>query len=191
MTKNASSGSRSDKPGDRDLGLRAESFEITPELVAANLTFGGRQVMKLPGEMVSAVERIWRDSEFVWPTTVSVTGITMDVEPNPGAEPPQHAWSRVSVLGTGWTPGQPVALKWNNAFGFPGDAISLPDAEAGPNGFFGVDIVLKTVPKRHTDFVWAQQDQLVLEAQQPGKDGTILRADQRAIPPHVVWQWIR
>lgn len=175
-----------------DLGIRSESFEITPELVAANLTFGGSQVMKLPGEMISAVERIWLDRDFTWPTTIAVTRISLSVDPEPGAEPPETVWSRVSILGTGWDPDRPVSLKWNNAFGFPGASIALPDAQPGQSGFFGADVVLKTVRKRHSDFVWEHNNQLVLVAQQKAQNGQILKsADQRAIPPHVVWQWIR
>lgn len=187
----------SNRPGgeeitDHDLGLRSESFEITPELVAANLTFGGSQVMKLPGEMISAVERIWLDTEFTWPTTISVTSISMSVEPAPGAEPPQEVWSHVSILGTGWAADKPVTLKWNNAFGFPDATIVLPEAKPGPTGFFGVDVIMKTAPKRHADFVWDLANQLVLVAEQKSSDGKATRtAEQRAIPPHVVWQWIR
>ena len=188
--------SDSDHPADdvvdQDLGIRSETFEITPDLVAANLSFGGSQVMKLPGEMVSAVERIWLDPDFVWPTTVSVTRISLSVEPEPGSEPPEQVWSRVSILGTGWATDSPVSLKWNNAFGFPGASIALPDAQPGQSGFFGVDVVLKATPKRHPDFVWDYNNQLVLVAQQKASSGQIVRsADQRAIPPHVVWQWVR
>ena len=174
------------------LDARAEPFEITPTMVAANLSFGGNQVMQLPGEMMSAVERIWLDANFTWPTTISITRITLDVTPAPGAEPPQEVWSRVSIMGTGWSPDSPVSLKWNNAFGFPGASIALPDAQPGATGFFGTEVILKTVPRRAADFVWEQNNQLVLVAQQRAESGQIMHeADQRAIPPHVVWQWIK
>ncbi len=174
------------------LGAKSEPFEITPSMVAANLSFGGNQVVQLPGEMMSAVERIWLDANFTWPTTISVTRIMLTVEPAPGGDPPQQVWSRVSIMGTGWAPDRPVSLKWNNAFGFPGASIPLPDARPGKNGFFGIDVVIKTTPRRGADFVWEQNNQLVLVAQQRADNGQIQReADQRAIPPHVVWQWMR
>jgi len=121
-----------------------------------------------------------------------VTRITLSVEPEPDAEPPQQVWSRVSVLGTGFAPSEPVSLSWGNAFGFPNATIGLPDATADDRGFFGVDLILKTVPKRHYEFVWDFDHQLVLIAQQagPGGEGQ-RRAEQRGIPPHVVWQWAR
>lgn len=184
-----------DHPGDqthRDLGIRSDAFEVTPDLVAANLSFGGGQLMKLPGEMLHAMERIWLDRDFVWPTTISITRIAVTVEPAPGEEPPQEVWSRVSILGTGWTKDRPVSLKWNNAFGFPGASIALPDAQPTATGFFGVDVVLKTTHRHHSDFVWEYNNQLVLVAQQKAPNGKIERsADQRGVPPHVVWQWIR
>lgn len=177
---------------DRDLGIRSEPFEVTPALVAANLSFGGTQVMNIPGEMVSAVERIWLDNEFTWPTTISITRITLAVDDAPDADTPQTVWSRVSILGTGWVDERPVSLAWNNAFGFADATISLPDVQPTPTGFFGVDVIMKTSPKHHADFVWDQNNQLVLVAQQKTESGEVLRgADQKAIPPHVVWQWTR
>ncbi|MCY7326301.1 MAG: hypothetical protein LH605_09250 [Microbacteriaceae bacterium] len=173
--------------GKRDLGISSEAFEVTAGLVAANLTFGGGQ---LPGEMISTVERIWLDKDFIWPTTITVTRIMLSAEPSADTEPPQEVWSRVSILGTGWATDRPVSLNWNNAFGFPGASITLPDAQPDPAGFFGLDVVLKTTPRRHSDFVWDHNNQLVLVAQQKAKDGQIENsAAQRAIPPHVVWQW--
>ena len=184
-----------DRPGQstgRDLGIRSDSFEVTPELVSENLTFGAGHLMKLPAEMISAMERIWLDRDFVWPTTISITRISLSVDPAPGEEPPQEVWSRVSILGTGWSKDRPVSLKWNNAFGFPGASIALPDAQPTETGFFGVDVVLRTTHRQHADFVWDYNNQLVLVAQQKAQSGQIERsADQRGVPPHVVWQWVR
>jgi len=173
----------------RDLGISSEPFEVTAELVAANLSFGGGQ---LPDEMMGAVERIWLDKEFTWPTTLAVTRIMLSIEPSPDTEPPQEVWSRVSILGTGWAADHPVSLKWNNAFGFPGASIALPDAQPDENGFFGIDVMMKTTPRRHSDFVWEHNHQLALVAQQTDEDGQLDNsAAQRAIPPHVIWQWAR
>lgn len=173
----------------RDLGISSEPFEITAELVATNLNFGGGQ---LPDEMMSTVERIWLDTDFTWPTTLAVTRIMLSVEPSPDTEPPQEVWSRVSILGTGWASDRPVSLTWNNAFGFPGASIELPAAQPNDNGFFGIDVVMKTTPRRHSDFVWEHNNQLVLVAQQKDEAGQIEHsAAQRAIPPHVIWQWAR
>ena len=173
----------------RDLGISSEPFEITAELVAANLSFGGGQ---LPDEMMSAVERIWLDKDFTWPTTLAVTRVMLSVDPSPDSEPPQEVSSRVSILGTGWATDRPVSLKWNNAFGFPGASIALPDAQPDENGFFGVEVVMKTTPRRHSDFVWEHNNQLALVAQQMDEDGQIEHsAAERAIPPHVIWQWAR
>ena len=116
----------------RDLGISSEPFEITAELVATNLDFGGGH---LPDEMMSTVERIWLDTDFTWPTTLAVTRIMLSVEPSPDTEPPQEVWSRVSILGTGWASDRPVSLTWNNAFGFPGASIALPAAQPNQNGF--------------------------------------------------------
>lgn len=171
------------------LGISSTPFEVTADLVAANLTFGGGQ---LPDEMLSAVERIWLDKDFSWPTTLAVTRIMLSVEPSPDTEPPQEVWSHVSILGTGWASDRPVSLIWNNAFGFPGASIALPDAQPDQHGFFGVDVVMKTTPRRHSDFVWEQNNQLVLVAQQRDEHGQVEHsAAQPAIPPHVIWQWAR
>lgn len=174
---------------ERDLGISSEPFEVTADLVATSLTFGGGQ---LPDEMMSTVQRVWLDKDFSWPTTLAVTRIMLSVEPSPDSEPPQEVWSRVSILGTGWHSDRPVSLEWNNAFGFPGASIALPEAQPDENGFFGIDVVMKTTPRRHSDFVWEHNNQLVLVAQQKDEEGQIERsASQRAIPPHVIWQWAR
>ena len=172
---------------ERDLGLSSESFEVTAELVATNLSFGGGQ---LPDEMMSTVERIWLDKAFTWPTTLALTRIMLSVEPSADTEPPQEVWSHVSILGTGWATDRPVSLTWINAFGFPGESIALPEAQPDEHGFFGIDVSMKTTPRRHSDFVWEHNNQLVLVAQQKDEAGRIEHsASQRAIPPHVIWQW--
>jgi len=175
-----------------DLGVHSEQFEVTLDFVAANLTFADSDGMKLPDDMVSAFERVWLDDDFAWPTTVQVTRILLSVEPDPSAEPPQEVWSRVSILGTGWEGDRPVTLRWTNAAGFPGGRVDLPAAQPGAAGFFGIDIVLKTSPRRAAEFAWGKDAQLALVAEQSAPEGAQLhRADDREIPPHVLWQWIR
>lgn len=173
----------------RELGVRVEPFPITPALVAQNLSFGADDA-RLPPEMMSALERVWEDRAFTWPTTVAITRLTLAVEPDEQRDPPQQVWSRVSVLGTGWLPDQPVSLSWQNAFGFPGAEIPMPTIAADQNGFFGADLVLRTTPRHHNRFSWGADEQLVLLAEQQGEEST-LSARQEAVPPHVVWQWIR
>lgn len=180
-----------------DLQLASEPFEITPELVAANLFASAHDTIELPDEMKSTVERIWRDADFSWPTTISVTQVTFRVDDAPGAqtsqsEPSQSVYSRVSVLGTGWDAERPVSLAWGNAFGFPGDSITLPEAQPTANGFFGIDLILKTTPRKNAEFVWDAKDQLMLVARQTAENGQVIReTEQRGLPPHILWQWVR
>lgn len=175
-----------------DLELSAEPFEVTSELIAANLFASAHDAIELPEEMKSTVERIWRDADFSWPTTISVTRITLSVDDVAGAEPPQSVYSRVSVLGTGWDAQRPVFLRWNNAFGFPGESIALPEVQPTDNGFFGIDLILKTTPRKNAQFVWEANNQLVLVAQQKTDTGQVTReTEQRGLPPHIVWQWVR
>ena len=195
-----------------DLQLDSEPFEITPELVAANLFASAHDTIELPDEMKSTVERIWRDADFTWPTTISVTQVTFRVDDAPGAKssqsassqsassqsassqsvPSQSVYSRVSVLGTGWDAERPVSLAWGNAFGFPGDSITLPEAQPTANGFFGIDLILKTTPRKNAEFVWDAKDQLMLVARQTAENGQVIReTEQRGLPPHILWQWVR
>lgn len=171
--------------------ISATQLEVTPELVASHLTIGGGRVMKWPASISDrfAVERI--DIHLLMPTTISVSRITLIVDPAPGANPPQTVWSRVAIFGTGWDPSRPVSIKWNNAFGFPGASIPLPDATPNSGGMFAMEVVHKTVHRRHSDFYWDLNLQLVLVARQTHPNGApLLDADERGIPPHVIWQWV-
>ena len=147
--------------------------------------------MKWPPDVAERIRPGVLDPSVTWPTMVMVTRIALTVDPAPGDDPPQTVWSRVSLLGSGWKTDLPVSLKWNNAFGFPGASIALPTATVDSRGFFGLDVVQKTVHRRHADFYWELNNQLVIVAQQKNASGMIvLDAYERGIPPHVVWQWV-
>jgi hypothetical protein len=171
--------------------IRAEPVNVTPELIIANLTLGGSRVMKWPPDVLGKIRPGILDPHVLWPTMVMVTRIVLIVDPAPTDDPPQTVWSRVSLFGAGWQTGFPVSLKWNNAWGFPGTSIPLPTAAVDSAGFFAMDLVHKTVHRRHTDFLWEYLNQLVIVAQQKNQSGQIiLTADERGIPPHVIWQWV-
>jgi hypothetical protein len=92
---------------------------------------------------------------------------------------------------SGWQTGVPVLLKWNNAWGFVGVSIPLPSATVDSQGFFAMDVIHQTVHRRHAEFYWELNNQLVLVAQQKDQNGLIVRsADERGILPHVIWQWV-
>jgi hypothetical protein len=171
--------------------ITAKPLEVTPELIASHLTIGGSRVMKWPPSAIEQFAAGQIDIHRWMPTTISVSRITLMVDPAPGAEPPQTVWSRVTIFGTGWDRNRPVALKWNNAWGFPGTSIPLPDAAPGPGGIFSMEVVHKTVHRRHSEFYWDHNLQLVLVARQTHPNGApLLDAHQRGIPPHVIWQWV-
>jgi len=58
-------------------------------------------------------------------------------------------------------------------------------------GRFSLVLHHTVVPKSGKDWVWEQNNQLVLVAQQRRPNGSIeFQDDYRPIPPHVLWQWI-
>ncbi len=175
-----------------DLRASIEPFEITPDMVVATLFASAHDAIELPAEMKGTVERIWRDETFTWPTTVCVSRVTLSTEDAEGEEPPQHVWSRVSILGTGWAADRPVSLRWGNAFGFENATAELPEVTTTPAGFFGVDLILRTTPRKHAEYVWESSQQLILVAQQTDDDNNVVRfTEQRSLPPHLLWQWVR
>ncbi len=177
-------GGRSAAP---DLRARTEPFEVTPDLIAANLSFGGDD-LELPDEMMSAVKRIYQDRDFVWPTTVAVRRISGAGDDGAGSG---EAWSRISVLGTGFDPSRPVQLLLTPSTGH-GDPVALVEATANSSGFFGVDVILRTIPKRGSDPVWSQSTHLALVARQADAGGRVTHsAEQGHLPPHALWQWVR
>lgn len=171
---------------------RTETFEVTPELVLANLGFGGQEALELPVEMRSAFQRVWHDDEFRWPTSVTVIGIDSVVDPTPaaGGQTAGGVGTRISLLGTGWQPGTSVGLTLENAFGLPGDVSTLPRVEPSAKGFFGVRILIPSIPRARRDYVWNAEQQLRLSAEQPVTDGDALRASEGELPPHVLWRWV-
>lgn len=170
----------------RDLKATAEPFEVTPDLVAANLSFGD-ELMELPDEMMSAMRRIYLDRDFVWPTTVAVTRVEVTAGPD-RARPSNDVWTRISVLGTGFDADRPVALSLANAAGYADGTAPLVEANADASGFLGANVTLRTVPRRSIE--WGRgDDALVLVAQQTGDPAR--RAEFTGLPPHVLWQWVR
>jgi hypothetical protein len=171
--------------------IRAEQIEVTPDLIIANLTLGGSRVMKWPSDVAQLFREGIINPNILWPTMIKVSRIVLIVDPAPGQDPPQLVTSRVSLFGAGWQTAFPVSLKWNNAFGFPGASITLPAATVSSAGFFALDVIHQTVHRRHADFYWDFNLQLVIVAQQKDQSGKIvLSADERGIPPHVIWQWV-
>ena len=174
-----------------DLGARTEPFEVTPDLVAANLSFGGDQ-LELPDEMMSAVRRIYQDKDFVWPTTIAVTQVGAGSADRSSTTSRDDSWTRISVLGTGFDPATPVILALTNADGFAGGTVDLVDVTPNGSGFFGVDVILKSVPRKSNDSVWKAEAPLTLTARQAGSDGTVPHAAEQAnVPAHALWQWVR
>lgn len=176
----------------RRLKIELHPGEVTQDYLAKTLTISGgriRDLHTLGGSEFLDPSRI--SISVLFPTAIYVTRIMLSVDAAPAEDPPQHVTSRVSFFGTGWEPGRPVSLKWNNAFGFPGASIALGDAMPGSNGMFRIDAVHTAVHRRHADFYWGDNLQLVIVAQQKAPSGKIERyADQRGIPPHVIWQWV-
>lgn len=171
---------------------RTETFEVTSELVLANLGFGGQEALELPVEMRSAFQRVWHDDTFRWPTSVTVIGIdsVVDAADGSGRAAPDSVGTQISILGTGWHAGTPVNLMLENAFGQTDDIAPLPQAEPSTNGFFGVRVTVPSVPRHRRDFVWDAAHQLRLTAEQHGSDGDVLRASEGELPPHVLWRWV-
>lgn len=172
-------------PAQHRLDARSEPFEVTPSLVATTLSFDGNEV---PGEMMSAVERIWQDRDFTWPTTLSVTAISVTVE---GAGDDARSVSRVSVVGTGFDPERPVRIAWRNAPGFPGGTAELVEVRTDAHGFFGAEIRATTAPRRAAEFTWDAASQLALVASQAGGPDGGRSAEQHPLPPHALWHWVR
>ena len=170
---------------EKDLRARSEPLEVTPDLVAANLSFGGDQ-LELPDEMMSAVRRIYQDQDFNWPTTVAVTRIGSAAVDRADAT---AAWSRISVLGTGYDPKRPVSLSLTNASGFSGGSVHLVDAAPNESGFLGVDVIVKAVERRSAE--WSGDPSLTLLAQQTDGGRFTHRAELGGLPPHALWQWVR
>src|SRR5262245_18621206 len=85
--------------------IRAEPATVTPALIIANLTLGGRRVMKWPPEVAGKIRPGILDPHMLWPTMVMVARIVLIVDPAPTEDPPQPVGSRVSLFGAGWQTG--------------------------------------------------------------------------------------
>jgi hypothetical protein len=185
---------------ERDVGMRFEALDVTPELLAKGLTLWGGSLdgtvaARLAGRFHDLLEVEWH----VWPATIRVTEISVSTEPRTlpvAGLPPEVTWARVSIFGSGFRPGVPVEVKWNNAVGFPDNGVGsnsillqspVPDA----HGRFAYQVIHRGKVRAAQDWLWEANRQLVLVAQQglPG-DPDYRYADQRYIPPHLLWQWV-
>lgn len=160
------------------------AFEVTASMVASDFVASGGADFVLPEEMLGTIERIWQDKTFTWPTSISVLAIDGVVDGDGAVK------SRISVLGSGWAPGTPVSLRFENAFGEPGDRIELPSAEASETGFFGADVTFATLPRSSGEWATEADRPLLLVAEQQ-VDGEARSARQGPLPAHTVWRWVR
>lgn len=171
--------------------VHAETMEVTVEQFLGGLTVFGSHFGGHSTKLVDAVREIYVLPWDSWTPTVAVTQIMLTTQPAPGAHPPQSVSSSVNVMGFGFRPGVPVRLKWNNAWGFPGTSIPLPDGLPDSRGRFALVLQHTTIQKPGKNWIWEQQNQLVLVAQQLRANGSIEhQADYRPVPPHVLWKWV-
>jgi hypothetical protein len=183
-----------------ELEMRFEPLEVTPDVLLAGLTvwdapIAGGVATRLTEGIRGLLELPWN----VWPPTIRVTQISISTEPVAVPTPwipPEVTWARVSIVGFGWAPNVPVITKWNNAFGFPdngegANSIKLQSAVPDSNGRFAFQTLHRGVPRPAAEWLWGANVQLVLVARQ-GQPGSpdYRYADQRHIPPHVLWQWV-
>ena len=183
-----------------DVEMRFETVELTPELLLGGLTLwdapiGGSIAGRLSEGISGLLELPWD----VWPTTIRVAQISISTEPIVVAtawSPPEVIWTRVSIIGFGWAPNLPVITKWNNTFGFPdngegANSIKLQTPIPDANGRFAFQTIHRGVPRPPAEWHWEANNQLVLVARQGQPGSSDYRyADQRYIPPHVLWQWV-
>ena len=179
------------QPAPPGFQVRAEPQEVTREKFLEGLTVYGNPVRGYGSRLVDAMTPIYELSWDFWPPTIWVNQILLAVAPAAGANPPQTVTSAVAVFAMGFRPGVAVNLKWNNALGFPGASVPLPDGVPDSHGRFSLTLHHTAVAKRAKDWYWEELNQLVLVAQQRRPDGFIeIEADFRPVPPHVLWQWI-
>ena len=171
--------------------VRAEPQELTLEKFVAGASIFGSPIRGYSSRFIDATKEIYEISWEFWPPTIWVDQILVNSTPASGAHPPQNVTTAVSIFGLGFRPAVPVNLKWNNAFGFPGASVPLPDATPDSHGRFGLVLHHTTVAKAAKDWYWEYMNQLVLVAQQHRPDGFIeFEDDFRAVPGHVLWKWI-
>lgn len=176
---------------EQQIVVRAEAQEVTLERFVEGVTIFGAPVRSYSSNLLDAVKEIYALAWDRWPPTIAVTQIVLTTQPAPGSQPPQSVSSSVSVMGLGFRPGVPVRLKWNNAWGFPGTSVPLPDAMPNGAGRFALVLQHTTISKPGKNWVWEQPNQLVLVAQQLRPNGSIENeADYRPVPPHILWKWV-
>ncbi len=188
--------SPSDTPNDDSrqspkIEVRAEAQEFTLEHFVSGLTLYDVPIRGFGSKLFDAMKEIYEVSWEFWPPTIWVNQIFLTTTPAPGSNPPQTVRTDVSVSGMGFRPGVAVKLKWNNAWGFPGTSVALPSGTPDSHGRFSLVLHHATVQKRGKDWIWEENNQLVLVAQQYAPSGAIeFYDDYRPVPPHVLWQWI-
>ena len=171
--------------------VRAEPQEFTLEKFLGGTSVYGQPIRGYSTRLFDAMKELYELTWDRWPPMIWVSQIVLAVAPAPGAHPPQEVTTDDSIVGMGFRPGVPVNLKWNNAFGFPGGSVFLPDATPDSGGRFGLLLHHTTVTKASKDWYWEENNQLVLVAQQRRPDGSIeFEESYRPVPPHVLWKWI-
>jgi hypothetical protein len=176
--------------------MRYEPLEVTVDLFQDGLALWGAPVRTYTSKLEDAVSEIFALPWDVWPPTIGVKEISLSTDPAPGSSPPESVWARVSIFGFGFEPGVPVVTKWNNAFGFPdngagANSILLQSPVPDAHGRFAFQVLHKAVKRAAKDWLWGDNLQLVLDAQQRiGTTPNRREAYQRGIPGHVLWQWV-
>ena len=176
--------------------MRVEEMEFTPELFQEGLTLWGTPLHAFTSNFKDAIRDIYRIQWDFWPPTVGVREISLSTDPAPGSSPPETVWARVSIFGFGFEPGVPVVTKWNNAIGFADNGAGArldPPAVADARRQRPVRLPGTAQDGRAAakDWLWGENIQLVLDAQQRiGTTPNRREAYQRGIPGHVLWQWV-
>ncbi len=183
-------------PGVAAIEMRFEPMEVTPELLQDGLRLWDAPLHAYTSKFQDALRDIFALQWDVWPPTIGVREISLSTDPAPGSSPPESVSARVTIFGLGFEPGVPVVTKWNNAFGFPdngagANSILLQSPVPDSNGRFAFQVIHKTIKRAAKDWLWADNLQLVLDAQQRiGATAYRREAYQRGIPGHVLWQWV-
>jgi hypothetical protein len=180
-----------------ELEMRFEPLDVTPEHLLAGLRLWDTPLQAFTATFKDAVRNIFEAPPHLWQVpSIFVTQILLETTPSgPGFDPAQVVRSRVSIIGFGWEPGSPVLTKWNNAIGFPdngvgANSILLQSPVPDSGGRFGFQVIHTTVKRPSKDWLWGDNIQLVLVAQQHLGTPNKVEASQRYIPGHVLWQWV-
>src|SRR5215211_5637846 len=95
-----------------DLEMRFEPLEVTPDLLLAGLSVWDAPIARRATTRLNEAIRALLESPWdAWPATIRVTQISMSTEPvvvpTPW-DPPEITRARVSIVGFGWAPNEPV-----------------------------------------------------------------------------------